>query len=178
MSAESGAPPSIVTRRRSPDGPTVFLLAVAILGFAAFTQPQFDPDFWWHLRVGLDILATGVPQHNAYTFTAASHPFITQEWGSEVIYALLYRTLGMAPVILLMALVTWVGFGLGVLRANRPGLSRWILALGAVLVIVSGLQIWGPSPQMFTFGLLGVLLVWLDAYRSHPSRWRLAGLVP
>jgi len=178
MSVESGAPAPSTTPRWAPDGPTVLLLAVAILGFAAFTQPQFDPDFWWHLRVGLDILAQGVPQHNAYTFTAATHPFITQEWGAEAIYALLYRSLGMTPVILLMALVTWVGFSLGVLRANRPGLSRWILALGAVLVIVSGLQIWGPSPQMFTFGLLGVLLVWLDAYRSHPSRWRLAGLVP
>ncbi|MGC2191867.1 MAG: hypothetical protein WA751_06005 [Candidatus Dormiibacterota bacterium] len=156
----------------------MFLLAVAILGFAAFTQPQFDPDFWWSLRVGLDILAKGVPQHNDYTFTAATHPFIVQEWGSEAIYALLYRALGMTPVILLMALVTWVGFAFGVMRVNRPGLSRWILALGAVLVIISGLQIWGPSPQMFTFGLLGILLVFLDVYRRRPTRWLLAWLIP
>ncbi len=178
MSVESGAPPPIVIRRWAPDGPTVFLLAVAILGFAAFTAPQYDPDFWWHLRVGLDILASGVPLHNAYTFTAATHPFITQEWGSEVIYALLYRALGMDPVILLMALVTWVGLVFGVMRANRQGLSRWILALGAALVVISGLQIWGPSPQMFTFGFLGILLVLLDAYRRRPSRWLLAWLVP
>lgn len=178
MSVESGAPPPIVTRRWAPDGPTVFLLAVAILGFAAFAQPQYDPDFWWHLRVGLDILANGVPQHNSYTFTASTHPFITQEWGSEAIYALLYRAFGMAPVILLMALVTWVGFVFGVLRASREGLSRWILAIGASLVIISGLQIWGPSPQMFTFGLLGVLLALLDSYRRRPSRWLLLWLVP
>jgi len=178
MSDESGAPPPIVTRRQAPDGPTVFMLAVAILGFAAFTQPQFDPDFWWHLRVGLDILATGVPQHNAYTFTAATHPFITQEWAAEAIYALLYRAFGMTPVILLMALVTWVGFAFGVMRVNRQGLSRWILASGAVLVIITGLQIWGPSPQMFTFGLLGILLVLLDAYRRRPTRWLLAWLIP
>ncbi len=171
-------PPPIGTRRLAPDGPTVFLLAVAILGFAAFTQPQYDPDFWWHLRVGLDILASGVPQHNAYTFTAATHPFITQEWGSEAIYALLYRAFGMTPVILLMALVTWVGFAFGVMRVNRQGLSRWILALGAALVIISGLQIWGPSPQMFTFGLLGPLLVLLDSYRRRPTRWLLVWLVP
>jgi len=178
MSVKSGAPPPIVTRRWAPDGPTVFLLAVAILGFAAFTQPQFDPDFWWHLRVGLDILASGVPQHNAYTFTASTHPFITQEWGAEAIYALLYRAIGMTPVILLMALVTWVGFAFGVMRTNREGLSRWILALGAIAVIVTGLQIWGPSPQMFTFGFLGILLVLLDAYRRRPTRWLLAWLVP
>jgi len=178
MSAVSWASSRIVGRQRVLDGPTVFLLAVAILGFAAFTQPQFDPDFWWHLRVGLDILASGVPQHNDYTFTAATHPFITQEWGSEVIFALLYRALGMAPVILLMALVTWVGFVFGVMRANREGLSRWILAIGAGLVIISGLQIWGPSPQMWTFGFLGGLLVLLDAYRSRPTRRLLLWLIP
>jgi len=178
MSHESGAPAPIVTRRWAQDGPTILLLAVAILGFAAFTQPQFDPDFWWHLRVGLDILASGVPQHNDYTFTAATHAFITQEWGTEAIYALLYRALGMTPVILLMALVTWIGFVFGVLRVSRTGVSRWILALGAALVIISGLQIWGPSPQMFTFGFLGILLVLLDAYRRRPSRWLLLWLVP
>ncbi len=165
-------------RERVLDGPTVFLWSMLVLGFAAFVQPQFDPDFWWHLRVGLDILASGVPQHNDYTFTASTHAFITQEWGSEAIYALLYRAWGMAPVILLMAAATWVGFIFGVRRADREGLSRWILALGAALVIISGLQIWGPSPQMFTFGLLGVLLTLLDRYRRHPSRWLLAGLVP
>ncbi len=178
MSSESGASLLPQSRRRRPDAPTVLLVAVAILAFAAFTQPQFDPDFWWHLRVGLDILASGVPQHNDYTFTAVTHAFITQEWGAEAIYAFLYRSLGMAAVILLMTLVTWVGFAFGVARANRQGLSRWILALAAVLVIISGLQIWGPSPQMFTFGLLGVLLVLLDSYRRHPSRWLLLWLLP
>ncbi|HUY09293.1 MAG TPA: hypothetical protein VMW80_07555 [Candidatus Dormibacteraeota bacterium] len=178
MSAVSWASSRMVGRQRVLDGPTVFLLAVAFLGFAAFTQPQFDPDFWWHLRVGLDILASGVPQHNAYTFTAATHPFITQEWGSEVIFALLYRSLGMAPVILLIALVTWVGFVFGVMRANRDGLSRWILAIGAGLVIISGLQIWGPSPQMWTFGFLGGLLVLLDAYRRRPNRRLLLWQIP
>jgi hypothetical protein len=178
MSAVSWASSRIAGRQWVLDGPTVFLLAVAILGFAAFTQPQFDPDFWWHLRVGLDILASGVPQHNDYTFTAATHPFITQEWGSEVIFALLYRAMGMTPVILLMALVTWVGFAFGVMRANREGLSRWILAVGAGLVIISGLQIWGPSPQMWTFGFLGALLVLLDSYRRRPTRRLLLWLIP
>ncbi|MGH7611127.1 MAG: hypothetical protein ACREN4_03830 [Candidatus Dormibacteria bacterium] len=178
MSVLSHAPDRRKAREWALDGPGVLLAALVILGLAAFTQPQFDPDFWWHLRVGLDILAQGVPQHNAYTFTAATHPFITQEWGAEAIYALLYRSFGMAAVIMLMAAVTWVGFALGVLRAHRPGLSRWILALGAALVVITGLQIWGPSPQMFTFGLLGVLLVALDSYRRRPRRWALAALVP
>ncbi|EQD59341.1 hypothetical protein B1B_08248, partial [mine drainage metagenome] len=131
--------------------PTILLGAVLILGFAAFTTPQFDPDFWWTARIGLEILSRWVPQHNYFTFTASSHPFISQEWGSEAIDGFLYSHFGMTPVILMFAAVTWVGFFLGVMRVNHPDRSRWVLAVGAALVVISGVQIWGPSPQMFSF---------------------------
>jgi hypothetical protein len=161
------------------DPPTIFFVAVLILGLAAFTTPEFDPDFWWTARIGLEILARGaVPLHNYFTFTATSRPFISQEWGSEVIDAWLYTHLGMTAVIMTFAVATWVGFFLGVIRVDRAGQSRWVLAVGAALVLISGLQIWGPSPQMFSFGLLGILLTLLDAYRRRPRRWLLVGLVP
>ena len=160
------------------EAPSVLLLAILVLGWAAFTTPEFDPDFWWHARVGLEILAHGVPQHNYFTFTAFTRPFITQEWGAEAIYALLYTHLGMTAVILLMAGVTWAGFLLAVRRVWRLGRSAWAVSLGAALVVISGLQIWGPSPQMFTFGLLGVLLTFLDRYRSRPAPRLLLLLVP
>lgn len=171
----SNAPPNAAWR---PDPPTILFASVLILGLAAFTTPQFDPDFWWTARLGLEILARGVPLHNYFTFTAFTHPFISQEWGSEVIDALLYRHFGMTAVILVFAAVTWMGFFLGVIRVNRPGRSRWVLSIGAALVVVSGLQVWGPSPQMFSFGLLGVLLTILDAYRRRPRTRLLLGLIP
>lgn len=160
------------------DPPRVLLVAIMLLGWGAFTTPEFDPDFWWHARVGLGILSHWVPQHNYYTFTAFTHPFITQEWGAEALYALLYTRVGMAAVILLMAAVTWAGFYLGVRRVWRSERSRWVVAVGAALVVISGLQIWGPSPQMFTFGLLGVLLTLLDSYRARPRRSLLLWMVP
>ncbi len=175
LEPNSSAPDKSGWRR---DPPTILLAAVLILGLAAFVTPQFDPDFWWTARLGLEILARGVPLHNYFTFTAFTHPFISQEWGSEVIDAFLYRNFGMSAVILVFAAVTWMGFFLGVLRVNRPGRSRWVLAIGAALVVVSGLQVWGPSPQMFSFGLLGVLLTILDSYRRRPRFRLLAGLVP
>ncbi len=161
------------------DPPNIFLAAMLILGLAAFTTPQFDPDFWWTARIGLEILARGgVPLHNYFTFTASTHPFISQEWASEVIDAWLYTHLGMTAVILTFAVATWVGFFLGVMRVDQAGRSRWVVGLGAALVMITGLQIWGPSPQMFSFGLLGVLLTLLDSYRRRPRRGPLLLLVP
>lgn len=177
----SGAQLATKAERRSIlalDPPTVFLVAILVLGWAAFTTPEFDPDFWWHTRVGLEILARGVPQHNFFTFTATTHPFITQEWGAEAIFGFLYIHLGVIAVVLLLAAVTWLGFALAVRRVWTEGRSTWVVAIGAALVVISGLQIWGPSPQMFTFGLLGVQLTMLDSYRRRPRRSLLLWMVP
>ncbi|HUY54845.1 MAG TPA: hypothetical protein VMV23_06775 [Candidatus Nanopelagicaceae bacterium] len=178
MSQPVASPTAPKRRGLTFDPPTILLLAVLLLGFAAFTTPQFDPDFWWTARIGLEILSHWVPQHNYFTFTASTHPFISQEWGAEAIDGFLYSHFGMTPVILMFAAVTWIGFFLGVLRVHNPGRSRWVLALGAALVVISGVQIWGPSPQMFSFALLGVLLTLLDAYRRSPRRRLLVGMVP
>ncbi|HUY60552.1 MAG TPA: hypothetical protein VMW49_01635, partial [Candidatus Dormibacteraeota bacterium] len=164
--------PEWVERALEPGG--LLLAAILLLALAAFVQPQFDPDFWWHLRDGLHILAAGLPPHNAFTFTANHRPYIIQEWGSEVIYALLYRSAGMTPILLLMAVVTWVGFALALRRAHRPGGSLGVLAVGGALVVLAGLEIWGPRSEMFTFGFSGVLLFLLDHHRRHGGRGILA----
>lgn len=157
--------------------PDVLFLAVVVYGFAVFVTPQFDPDFWWTVAIGLQIIATHtVPQHLSFAFTAVNHPFISQEWGSELIDALIYRYLGMAAIIFWFAAVTWVGFFLGIKRILITNRSRWLVSTGAALVLVSGLQIWGPSPQMYSFALLGVLLVMLDSYRVRPNK-RVLGYV-
>lgn len=145
----------------------LLLAAILVLAVAAFVQPMFDPDFWWHLRVGLDILAAGVPQHNFYTYTAAGHVFITQEWGTEALFGLLYPRAGMLPILLLFGLVTWAGFAVGLVRAHRPGGRLGVLAVGGALWVLSSLQIWGPRSQTFTF-TFAALLVWLlDRHRRR-----------
>ncbi len=148
----------------------LLLAAVLVLAPAAMVQPMFDPDFWWHLRVGLEILATGIPQHNFYTYTAFGHVFIIQEWGTEALFGVLYPHVGMLPVLLLFGALSWVGLLLGLRRAHRPGGSRAALAVGGALWILASLQIWGPRSQMFTFAFAAVLLVLLDHHRRRGGR--------
>ncbi|HUY96083.1 MAG TPA: hypothetical protein VMW47_00375 [Verrucomicrobiae bacterium] len=148
----------------------LLLAAILVLALAAFVQPMFDPDFWWQLRVGLHIVAHGVPEHNFYTYTAAGHVFITQEWGTEALFAVLFPRGGMLPILLLFGLVTWVGFVVGILRAHRPGIPMGVLAVGAALWVLSSLQIWGPRSQTFTFTLAAVLVWLLDHHRRRGGR--------
>ncbi|MFZ0180665.1 MAG: hypothetical protein WAL84_12465, partial [Candidatus Dormiibacterota bacterium] len=115
------------------------LACAAILGISFTVRPQFDPDFWWHVLVGDRILDGSFPHTDPFTFTAAGHAFTPQEWGSEVIYALLLH-LGMWAVICLMAVVTVAGLGMAMRRARPYTRSPAVLAVAAALSLAVALS--------------------------------------
>jgi len=157
---------------------TGIIALIFCLAFGIFVQPQYDPDFWWSLRIGQQILLTQtVPHLLPWTFTVPSHTYLSQEWATDTLYAWLWEHVGMGAVILVTAIVTWVG--LCVMYRCVP---RHVSLLGkgaAVLVLLlAGDPTWGPRAQMFTF--LGVaLLIWIirEHWRSTAWRWAVAPIV-
>jgi hypothetical protein len=145
------------------------LICVAVLGVSFTVRPQFDPDFWWHVLVGDRILNGTFPSTDPFTFTAAGHAFIPQEWGSEVIYALLLH-LGMWAVICLMAVVTLAGLGIALHRARQYTRSPAVLAVVAALSLAVALSTFGPRSQMFTFAFSALLLAILDRHHRAGGR--------
>ncbi len=148
---------------------TLALACVAILGVSFTVHPQFDPDFWWHVLVGDRILDGNFPHTDPFTFTAAGHAFIPQEWGSEVIYALLLHV-GMWAVICLMAVVTVAGLGIAIHRARVNTKSPAVLAVVGALSLAVALSTFGPRSQMFTFAFSALLLAILDRHRRAGGR--------
>jgi hypothetical protein len=145
------------------------LVCVAILGVSFTVRPQFDPDFWWHVLVGDRILGGTFPRTDPFTFTAIGRAFIPQEWGSEVIYALLLH-LGVWAVICLMAAVTVAGLAVAINRARRYTRSPAVLAIVAALALAVALSTFGPRSQMFTFAFCALLLAILDRHRQVGGR--------
>ena len=74
-------------------GATAVILAffgLALLPRA--TWPLIDPDVWWHIRAGEQVLQTGaVARVDTWSLTAAGHPWTSQDWLSNVLLALGYR---------------------------------------------------------------------------------------
>src|SRR6185295_20146881 len=57
-------------------------------------------DFWWHLKAGEIIVTTrSIPKTDLFSFTAAGHQFILQNWLVEVIYYTTYRVGGLALLV-------------------------------------------------------------------------------
>jgi hypothetical protein len=173
------APNPAGRRPRLPAGPAWFqalrrpgvlaLACVAVLGVSFTVHPQFDPDFWWHVLVGDRILNGNFPHTDPFTFTAVGHQFIPQEWGSEVLYALLLH-LGMWAVIGVMAVVTVAGLGIAIGRAREYTRSPAVLAAVGALALAVAVSTFGPRSQMFTFTFSALLLAILDRHRRIGGR--------
>ena len=102
----------------------VFLakLASGIAIFFAFfslSLTSIDPDFWWHIRVGRDIFASGsAPRIDAYTHTMSEYQWVDHEWLFDAGLWALYDTFGFALLAFLFASFAFFPF-LFLVRYNR-----------------------------------------------------------
>lgn len=152
------------------------LILLAALAFFRRT----DADFWWHLRVGRDILASGrIPRVDAYSFTAAGQPWVAHEWLWEVLLALLMDGVGYGGVSTLLAGLLLATFGLLYRLIRAHGVNEWtaagLLALGGVM----SLQTLTARPHAVTYLFVVVTLWLLEWWRRGRERalWWLAPLM-
>ncbi|HJU06838.1 MAG TPA: hypothetical protein VJ692_16935, partial [Nitrospiraceae bacterium] len=124
-----------------------------------------DPDFGWHLRTGLDLIATGrLPKTDPYSHTMPDWPWVEHAWLMDGIIGLIYSGLGGVGVIVLFAAVIASALIMGAASARA---SRTIRFISVAAVAWIALPFLGARMQMVT--LLGVAIVlWLwRTYRDE-----------
>ena len=163
-------------------GSAAFLLAVAS------RMTLNDPDTYWHIATGRWILANGVvPTHDIFSFTMHGRPWVAQEWGAELILAVVYEISGWWGLTLLGAAC----FGLTIAYLTRflvkrmeplhavvlaifavcmmcrymfvlPNELAWpVMAVWIGVVIESSEKMRAPP-----WWLLGVMLLWANLHGS------------
>ncbi|MFN2450960.1 MAG: hypothetical protein ABR541_01250 [Candidatus Dormibacteria bacterium] len=143
------------------------------------TRAIQDPDFWWHLRTGELVLQRhGLLTTDPYTYTAAGHRWVMHEWGTEVLFALLHRVGGIALIVAVLSLVTWLGLLCVYLNARLRRPHHIALATGIVLGVIAGYPIWGPRAQMITFALTCLFILLAERHLRLGGRaiWALVPL--
>jgi hypothetical protein len=135
-----------------------------------------DPDVWWHIKVGQDILRTHHwPTADPYSFTATGTPWIAYEWLGEVVLASVAK-LGGNTALFLLLLVTSVTailalYYYGTLRSGNCKAGFVPPALMWSLVLLS----FNLRPQMFAYLFLLAVLIVLEWFRRGVS-WSLCTL--
>jgi hypothetical protein len=108
FSPEPGPPRGLPRLVRWLNLPRFFTIAVLLTMLIAAIQPVTDPDFWWHVTTGNWILSHHtVPHTDLFTYTVPTHRWITHEWLSEVLVAVLYAAGHLPLVSIVLGLVTY-----------------------------------------------------------------------
>lgn len=125
-------------------------------------RPQVtDPDFWWHVRNGNTLIATGhLIQVNPYAFMAVNHHWVMQEWLTEVWMAAAVAAGGRPAVVAVYWFVT-LGMLLAIWARAKiiAPVHGATVGLGLVFAALCAYPILGPRPQMESYFLVAVTLL-------------------
>ena len=145
------------------------MLGALLAGLVFYQARVFnaDPDTWWHITAGQDILRTHHwPTVDSYSFTAANTPWIAYEWLGEVALAGASKVGGLYALaglrFALATLVVLALYCLGTLRSRNCKAGFLPALVLAWLVLLS----FTLRPQMFGYLFLVLLLVVLELFRK------------
>lgn len=146
-------------------------LLVALVFIAIFTMAvrvPVDTDSWWHLRSGQYVV------ENLAFFSA--DPFSHTQFGERWIYPKLGQVIlygffalgGWTALSLLLAVSVTTAFALvWQVAEGNAFIKAFVFILGAV----TSSLIWVARPQMFSFVLAALQLLWLERYKRQGESW-------
>ena len=156
-----------------------------LLGAAAFLlalvsgAARLDSDTYWQIATGRWIIVHGyVPTHDIFSFTMHGARWVVQEWGEEVLAALVYSMAGWSGLVLLAAF----SFALTIAYLSRFLLSRMEPSHAVWLAILAGCMMFNymvARPHELAWPLtalwVGVLIESNEGNRAPP--WWLLGVM-
>ncbi len=151
-------------------GPLALFAALLLAGAALSLLRIRDFDYWWHLKTGEIIAATGaVPMYDSFTFSVPGARYLDVHWLFQLA---LHGAFGLgghgAVVIAVFAVVLATLFlaGAAAHRRERPALTVGFLALG---LLAASDRIM-PRPELATLLLLAVEIFALERFFAGRSR--------
>lgn len=152
------------------------LLAALVVVPLAVTGPLVDPDTWWHLRSGSDVLSTHVLVGPDPWSPLTSGTWVRHQWLAEAAMSGMWALGGAAAVAWLVpvaAVATVLSTHLTLRRDSGVVVSAIVALLGFVGTTVS----LSARPQVLSFPLAVVAAgAWLASSRDARLRWWLVPL--
>lgn len=148
------------------------MLGALLIGRVFYEARGFsvDPDLWWHIKVGQDILRNHhFPTSDAYSFSVTGAPWIAYEWLGEIILGSVARLGGVVALdALLIALAGIIMLALYGLATLRSGNSKAAFLVSVAICSVAFAS-FNMRPQMFGYLFLILVLIVLESFRKGIS---------
>lgn len=151
-----------------PSRGALWVYVLLSLLFATLSlQPIYQPDFWWHVKVGEIVLQErAIPQADLFSYTVPGRPFIYQSWLAGVFLALLYQAGGAGLVILGNTVLLTAAYALLLWHCRAESGNTRLAAAATLAALVVSAGNWAVRPQTFSVGLFVVLYVIVDRFRN------------
>ena len=173
---------AVAIRRRLTVVPTIdglwALIAVAVPTAAAFAGRMMAIDLAYLIRAGSVMLDTHrVLDIDVFTFTAYGRPWLNQQWGADVLFALIYRAGGWTGIAVTRGLFVAILVLLLYRSCRAVGASPRTAALLTLASCCVGIEILpAMRPQLLGF-VLFALVLWILSTR-HESPYRIWWIPP
>jgi hypothetical protein len=152
---------------------TLWVALIVVVAFAFGCRNPIRPnDFWWHLKVGEIIAATGqIPTTDVFSYTAAGQPWLYQSWLAEVVFHALYTLGGLELIAVAQGILVAGTTALVWLHSWSTSRRVRLAVLTTALAVGISLAHWNVRPQTFSYPLLALfgLILWRD--RQQETRW-------
>jgi hypothetical protein len=158
------------------------LLGALLVAFnAVLMLPMFrlEPDTWWHLKLGQQILITGHwLKADIYSFTAYGHNPLAFEWLGEAALALAYKIGGLEGLQTLLFCLSSVILILVYYYASLRSRNSKAAFAATILIIPLATMCFTLRPQLLGYVFLLITLISLERYRHglQKSLWILPPL--
>ncbi len=151
---------------------------LAVLAGLAQIHPLFEPDLWWHLWVGEQMVEQGFwafPDHSS--FTQDGQVYVNAEWIASILLLGAWSVGGEAGPTLLTAFFALSSTALvGVLALRLAGGRPWPAVAVAALVAGLTFERFTPRPQLLFLTYLPLALLILELPAGRRRLLLLAGL--
>jgi hypothetical protein len=151
--------------------PQLWAVVAVVLPVIALHGALGTIDLAYHVRAGDSILHTHMlPARDTYTFTVPGAAWLDQQWGAQVVFAMVYRALGWPGLSLLQILLgalTVLFVYLACRNAGTPPRVAAALTLAAFAIAWTSLTL---RPQLLAAVLFAISLWLIAGRRAHPER--------
>lgn len=142
----------------------------SVFALLAALSPAADPDVFWHLRLGQEILRGELPRTDTYSWTIRGAALPVDQWLGQAAFALAYEALGWKGVVLLRALAGGAVVALVLLAAQAERVRPLGAVLAALPAAVLLRDVWTERPQLLGFVFFALLILLLRRVMRGETR--------
>ncbi len=126
------------------------LLPAGLLVILMMAGPIVSGDLWWHLSTGEWMLENGeLPEHDPFSHTAGDKAWTLEEYGSQILFALVNNTGGLGALRVVGALLGLLALVAAYRVARRELPPHWAVLLTALFALLFALK-WELRPHLLS----------------------------